>query len=531
MNLPQHLSAPRLRRAAVACLSLALAALCLPVKRAEAGPTLLVDAYSGRVLHQSAAFEHWHPASLTKLMTTYAVLKAVKSGQLSLDSQITISELALSQAPSKMGFPIGTKVTVGDALKMLMVKSANDIAVALAEGVAGSVPDFAAQMNAYARALGMTDSHFTNPNGLPDPEQVTTARDLAVLALALIREFPDQADLFRVPSIRIGSRVLRNHNNLMRSYPGTDGMKTGYICSSGFNVVASATRGNKRLIAVVLGARNTRVRSEVAAALFEDGFNRTWSLFGLAGERLDSLQRPAATLSTATVDMRPVMCGPRRRGKTGMPPIVEPVPFDPQINLEVGRQALERGAESLVAVAVPVPVSAVMPTASSVAQELPSALVAEDEQEESPKPAQPKNEQEESPKPAQAKKKLLGKGPAAQPAAASAFAAPKPQPAKAAGDKAKPAKAETAEPTTVRSGAKTQAAEPTTVRSGAKPQAAEPTIVRSSAKAQAAEQTTVKSGAKSDARTNPDSKSKSAAKDNGKDKPQAGKAKKSETKS
>ena len=471
MNLPLRLSAPRrIRRTAVACLSFALAVLCLPAQRVEAGPTLLVDAHSGRVLHQSAAFEHWHPASLTKLMTTYVVLKAVRSGRLGLDSQVTISELALSQAPSKMGFPVGTKVTVGDALKMLMVKSANDIAVALAEGVSGSVPDFAAQMNADARALGMTDSHFTNPNGLPDPEQVTTARDLAVLALALIREFPDQADLFRVPSIRIAGRVLRNHNNLMRSYPGTDGMKTGYICSSGFNIVASATRDNKRLIAVVLGARNPRVRSEVAAALFEDGFNRTWSLFGLAGERLENLQRPAV-LNTAAVDMKPVMCGPRRRGKKGTPPVAEPMPFDPQINLEVGRQALERGAESLVAVVLPVPVSAVVPAASGAAQELNPALLADDEQEESPKPSQQP-------------KKLLGRSHAAQPVAASAFTPPKAQPAKA-GDKARPAKIE------------------------------------------AAEQTTAKSGAKA----KPDAKHKSAAKDNGKDKAQSGKAKKGESKS
>src|ERR687886_3105252 len=170
LKLPQR-SLPR--RAAGAAILAAFAALSLAPQRAEAGPTLLMDLDSGRVLHQSGAFVRWYPASLTKLMTAYVVLKAVKGGRLRFETPIPISEFALSQPPSKMGFPVGTQVTVGDALKMLMVHSANDIAVALAEGVSGSAPAFVAEMNATAARLGMTDSRFTNPHGLPEPGQMT----------------------------------------------------------------------------------------------------------------------------------------------------------------------------------------------------------------------------------------------------------------------------------------------------------------------------------------------------------------------
>lgn len=164
-----------------------------------------------------------------------------------------------------------------------MVKSANDMAVVLAEGVGGNVENFVSLMNANAQALGMTATRFRNPHGLPDDEQVTTARDMAILARALIKEFPEHEAYFRIPTIQVGKRLLRNFNRLIDRYPGADGMKTGFICSSGFNLVASAHRGTQRLIAVVLGSHNAVARAEQAASLFERGFQAGSGLEVLLG--------------------------------------------------------------------------------------------------------------------------------------------------------------------------------------------------------------------------------------------------------
>ncbi|MEP9349540.1 D-alanyl-D-alanine carboxypeptidase family protein [Xanthobacter sp. KR7-225] len=291
-----------------ASIGLACAALSV-AQPAGAHPYLLVEADSGRVIEQQDAGAPWYPASVTKLMTVYVALAAVKDGRVTMDTPLTVSALAASQQPSKMGFQPGTKLTLDNALKMLMVKSANDIAVVIAEGIGGSMPAFVAQMNATARHLGMTGTHYENPNGLPDPDQVTTARDLAILARAIIYHFPEHEMLFRIPAIRIGKRVLRNYNRLIDRYPGADGMKTGFICGSGFNLVATATRGNKRLIAVVLGASSAVGRNEEAAVLFEKGFQHTWSIFG-GGASLGALQNAGGP----PTDMRDVVCNAKRRG-------------------------------------------------------------------------------------------------------------------------------------------------------------------------------------------------------------------------
>jgi D-alanyl-D-alanine carboxypeptidase len=158
--------------------------------RANAEAQLLVDAATGKVLHAENATYPWYPASVTKLMTTYTTLKAVRDGKFTLDSLLTVTKNAAAQQPTKMGFKVGTQVTIDNALKMIMVKSANDVSVAIAEGVGGSIEGFADMMNANARALGMTQSNFVNPNGLPAEDQHTSARDLAILARALIRDFP-----------------------------------------------------------------------------------------------------------------------------------------------------------------------------------------------------------------------------------------------------------------------------------------------------------------------------------------------------
>jgi len=290
---------------------IACAATALTVTRTWAEALLVIEAESGRVLYAQNAGQPWHPASVTKLMTAYVTLRAVKDGRLSLDTPLTVSPNATAQSPVKMGFGVGTVVTVDNALKMLMVKSANDMAVVLAEGVAGSIENFADEMNANARQLGMIQSSFVNPNGLSADDQVSSARDLAILARAIIRELPEYDYYWHLPGIRMGKMVRWNYNTLIGRYPGADGMKTGFICASGFNLVASATRNGRRLIAVVLGAPSSAARALKAAQLLERGFNTnsgpSWLMapFGT----VESVQPIAA----APPNLRDEMCGGHRK--------------------------------------------------------------------------------------------------------------------------------------------------------------------------------------------------------------------------
>src|SRR6478609_944271 len=241
-------------------------------RAAQAEALLLIEADTGKVLRAENATVPWYPASLSKLMTAYVTLKAVKEGRISLDTLLTVSPVAASQSPSKMGFKPGTQVTVDNALKMMLVKSANDMAVVLAEGVGGSIDGFSAMMNQSAQKLGMTQTSYVNPNGLPADGQITSARDLAILARAVIRDLPEYEYFMHIPSIRYGRRVTQNFNKLIGRYPGADGFKTGFICASGYNLVASATRNGKRLIAVVLGASSGQARAVRAAQMLERGF-------------------------------------------------------------------------------------------------------------------------------------------------------------------------------------------------------------------------------------------------------------------
>jgi D-alanyl-D-alanine carboxypeptidase len=249
------------------------AALTLEAASAETTtPYLVVDADSDQVLMQNEATAPWYPASLTKLMTVYVALDAVRSGKLTFDTPLVMSARAARMPPSKMGFRPGTQVTLDNALKMLMVKSPNDVAVMVAEGVSGSVEAFANDMNADGQRLGLHESHFVNPNGLHNPDHVSSARDMAIIARALLREFPDHADLFGIGAIQFNNRYIANHNGLLGRYPGADGMKTGFTCPAGFNIVASANHSGRRLIVVVLGAPSARLRNQEAADLFDRGF-------------------------------------------------------------------------------------------------------------------------------------------------------------------------------------------------------------------------------------------------------------------
>ncbi|HXQ06272.1 MAG TPA: D-alanyl-D-alanine carboxypeptidase family protein, partial [Bradyrhizobium sp.] len=208
------------------CWIVLLAALAIVVPRVvQAEALLVVEADTGKVLQADNATYPWYPASVTKLMTAYVTLKAVKDGHITLDTLFTVSPVAASQSPSKMGFRPGTQVTVDNALKMMLVKSANDMAVVLAEGVGGSIDGFSAQMNEAAQRLGMTQSSYVNPNGLPADGQITSARDLAILARAIIRDLPEYEYFVHIPSIRYGRKVTQNFNKLIGRYPGADGFK------------------------------------------------------------------------------------------------------------------------------------------------------------------------------------------------------------------------------------------------------------------------------------------------------------------
>lgn len=239
-----------------------------------AGPSLLFDPATREIISQDRAGEPWYPASLTKLMTAYVIFKKLKTGQLTMEQKLPVSELAHSQPPSKIGVPAGRTVSVDFALQALLVYSANDMAHVLAEGASGSVAAFSAEMNAEARRLGMTGSHFVNPNGLFDHRHISTARDIALLASALLEEFPEHAHYYAQDTVAAGKRKLRNRNLLLRQMPDADGMKTGFVCSSGFNLVATATRNGQRLAAVIFGADNGKHRADLAEMLLVDGFSR-----------------------------------------------------------------------------------------------------------------------------------------------------------------------------------------------------------------------------------------------------------------
>jgi D-alanyl-D-alanine carboxypeptidase len=270
---------------------------------------LLVEADSGKILEAQNATYPWYPASVTKLMTAYVTLKAVKEGRLTLDSLLTVSPVAATQSPSKMGFRPGTQVTVDNALKMMLVKSANDMAVVLAEGLGGSIDGFSALMNQNAQRLGMTQTSYVNPNGLPADGQITSARDLAILARAIIRDLPEYEYFVHIPSIRFGRRVTQNFNKLIGRYPGADGFKTGFICASGYNLVASATRSGKRLIAVVLGASSGQMRAVRATQLLERGFaNNTLSWLRPSLGSVDNL----VPIDASPPNLRDEMCGGKR---------------------------------------------------------------------------------------------------------------------------------------------------------------------------------------------------------------------------
>ena len=288
-----------------------IAALLLAVQTsgAHALPHLVVDLTNDRVLEARQAFHPWHPASLTKMMTAYTVFRAIERGRFDPKTPIKMTWWAAQQSPSKMFYRPGTLIPLDDALTMLMVKSANDVSMAIAETVGGSTEGFAAMMNEAARELGMKDSYFVNPHGLHHPRQVTTARDMALLVRALAK-YPDWKHLFTTSRISYRNSKgkmseLRSFNTLLERFAGTDGMKTGYVCPSGFNIAATATRDGRRLLAVVFGRNSGIERAKEAAKLLQLGFEN--ETLPPETATLDALA-PQGTVPSAPRNMRQAVC-------------------------------------------------------------------------------------------------------------------------------------------------------------------------------------------------------------------------------
>ena len=242
--------------------------------RAEASRTssLLVEAETGRVLFSENAAEKRYPASLTKMMTLYLVFDALEKDEVSMDQLLTVSKKAAKMPRSRMGLKENTTISVENAIFAMISRSANDAAVVIAEGLAGSEAQFADKMTRVARELGMKNTRFKNASGLHNKDQVTTAQDMAILAMALIQHFPEYYKLFSVRGFRYGKRYYGNHNLVARFYKGGDGLKTGYVDAAGYHVVGSAIRNGRRLIGVVMGRNSVRERDRHIFKLLDLGF-------------------------------------------------------------------------------------------------------------------------------------------------------------------------------------------------------------------------------------------------------------------
>lgn len=255
---------------------LMLAALVWSATDARAGgySAIVLDADTGRVLHAHEADTLRYPASLTKMMTLYMAFDALKEGRLKLDQRIPVSAHAAGQAPSVIGLRAGGTLTVRDAILAAVTKSANDATVALGEAIGGTEARFATMMTQRARQLGMKNTTFRNASGLPNPRQKSTARDMATLALALLQKHKDYYTYFSTPEFEWNDRVFSNHNHLLKRYDGVDGIKTGYIRASGFNLVASAKRDGRRVIGVVFGGTSVKARDDRMIQLLDAAFRK-----------------------------------------------------------------------------------------------------------------------------------------------------------------------------------------------------------------------------------------------------------------
>ncbi len=295
----------------------AVAQASAPIEQRDRYAAIVVDHQTGSILVAHDADELRHPASLTKAMTLYMVFDALAAGRLTLNAPIRMSAEAHSRPPSRLGLPVGTQFSVETAILALVTRSANDVAAAVGEHLAGSEAAFAREMTLRARQLGMTRTVFRNASGLPDPEQVTTARDMAVLGRRLLHDHPQHYHYFSATHFRHNNQLIRSHNGMLVDYPGVDGIKTGYINASGFNILTSAERGGVRLFGVVFGGNNWRERNAQMASLLDEGFGRQ----GVRGIPPAALAMASAAAAGRVLAARPV--------GGSLPPPVRALPANP----------------------------------------------------------------------------------------------------------------------------------------------------------------------------------------------------------
>jgi D-alanyl-D-alanine carboxypeptidase len=299
---------------------LALSALLCRPAEAQIGSArysaIVMEARTGAILIDAGADEPRYPASLTKIMTLYMVFEALRDGKTQLNSRVVMSETAASRPPSKLGIPPGGGLTVEQAILALVTKSANDVAAALGEHIGGSEERFAQMMTMRARALGMTQTRFRNASGLPDWEQVTTARDMATLGRRLLTDFPNRYHYFGTVHFAWGRAQIRNHNRMLGDYDGADGIKTGFINASGFNIVTSAQRDGVRLVGATFGGSSWVERDRHMGALLDQGFAR----MGVAPRAPSSVMAAAAPAPRRNVPAaRPVQQGNARAAPAAPP--------------------------------------------------------------------------------------------------------------------------------------------------------------------------------------------------------------------
>lgn len=274
-------------------------------KLALQNPYIVIDAGSGDILAGQNINDRWYPASLTKLMTAYVTFRAIKAGKIEAGSPVVISDAARKQPPSKMGYAQGVRLRIDTALKIIIIKSANDVSHALGEAVAGNLKNFVAQMNSEAKRLGMINTQFTNSNGLHSANQVSSARDMALLSAQILKEFPQYAYMFEAAAIKTPAKTHYSYNLLLERFKGANGMKTGFVCASGYNLVGSATRNGRSLIAVVMGTSSQKERAVSAAHLLETAFQNSTAQNGNIYSTPTNGKQPK--------NMRPILCTEQAR--------------------------------------------------------------------------------------------------------------------------------------------------------------------------------------------------------------------------
>lgn len=326
----------------------------IPAVQAKSESSIVIDAETGRVLSEHNADLPNYPASLTKMMTLYLLFESVEQGKIKLDQRFTVSRWASAQAPSKLGLTEGQTIAVRDLILAIVTKSANDAAVTVAENMAGSEAAFAERMTQKARALGMTSTAYRNASGLPHPAQLTTARDLVKLARALYRDFPHEYAYFATEEFTYNGITHVNHNHLMQSFEGMDGIKTGYIRASGFNLAASAVRDNRRLIGVVMGGLTAHARDMEMARLLNTAFaGRDSAPAIMTAEREDDSDANASTLTHRTARAIAAL-SPVGRAEAATPVRLHRPHADSaeRWSIQVGAFAQEAAAEKAAAAAI-----------------------------------------------------------------------------------------------------------------------------------------------------------------------------------